>query len=241
MPMPVCIILLILGLVLIYYTTRKRTGYFLAGLSIILFLGFSTPILSGPLMGSLESRYLPVADGQNLEDVDTILVLGSGHRSDDRFSSGLQSLSPTAVQRLAEGIRLYRLVPGRQLITSGYSRYDDTTNAERMAEVAVELGIPPQDIRMQSTPKDTNEEAAAMHDYIGTEPFLLVTSASHMPRAMTLFESRGMRPIAAPADVMIKGRQFRGFEDFMPGGENLHNSERAIHEYAGILWASLRW
>jgi hypothetical protein len=40
------------------------------------------------------------------------------------------------------------------------------------------------------SPKDTEEEAAAVKQAIGDAPFLLVTSASHLPRAMIFFESR---------------------------------------------------
>lgn len=32
---------------------------------------------------------------------------------------------------------------------------------------------------------------------------MLVTSTLHMPRAVEIFEDRGMRPIPAPADFII--------------------------------------
>ncbi len=41
-------------------------------------------------------------------------------------------------------------------------------------------------------PKDTEEEAAAGDETaIGDAPFLLVTSASHLPRAMIFFSRKG--------------------------------------------------
>ncbi len=40
-------------------------------------------------------------------------------------------------------------------------------------------------------PKDTEEEAAAVKQAIGDAPFLLVTSASHLPRAMIFFSRKG--------------------------------------------------
>ncbi len=39
--------------------------------------------------------------------------------------------------------------------------------------------------------KDTEEEAAAVKQAIGDAPFLLVTSASHLPRAMIFFSRKG--------------------------------------------------
>lgn len=40
-------------------------------------------------------------------------------------------------------------------------------------------------------PKDTEEEAAAVKQAIGDAPFLLVTSTSHLPRAMIFFSRKG--------------------------------------------------
>lgn len=236
MPMPACLILLLAGLALIYFTSKKRVGYYLSTFAVILFLGFSTPILSVPMMSSLESQYLPGPTPEEVAGVETILVLGSGHGSDERLNSSLQSLRMTGVLRLSEGVRLYFEEPDRQLVTSGYSRYDDVPNAVRVAEAAVELGVAREDIRMHTAPRDTNQEAIAMKEYIREQPFLLVTSASHMPRTMALFQHHGMNPIAAPADVMTKGPQIRAFTDLLPNSDSLLMSEKAIHEYAGILW-----
>ncbi len=49
-------------------------------------------------------------------------------------------------------------------------------------------------------PKDTEEEAAAVKQAIGDAPFLLVTSASHLPRAMIFFQQEGLNPLPAPGE-----------------------------------------
>lgn len=58
-------------------------------------------------------------------------------------------------------------------------------------EVAESLGVPRSDIIVLDRPKDTEEEALAVKRAIGDAPFLLVTSASHLPRAMIFFRHAG--------------------------------------------------
>lgn len=61
------------------------------------------------------------------------------------------------------------------------------STAEAGARVAESLGVPRSDIIVLDRPKDTEEEALAVKRAIGDAPFLLVTSASHLPRAMIFF------------------------------------------------------
>ena len=70
---------------------------------------------------SLERSYPPLTDLNSLSnDIDVhIMVLGSGHTSDPALPANNQ-LSHNALGRLAEGIRLHRLLPGSKLITSGW-------------------------------------------------------------------------------------------------------------------------
>ena len=56
--------------------------------------------------------------------------------------------------------------------------------------MAESLGVPRSAIITLDSPKDTEEEAAAVKQAIGDVPFLLVTSASHLPRAMIFFENK---------------------------------------------------
>jgi uncharacterized SAM-binding protein YcdF (DUF218 family) len=75
---------------------------------------------------------------------------------------------------------------------------------------------------------------------IGREKFFLVTSAAHMPRSMALFKKRGMQPIPAPADFRAPNTQSSGLVRFFPGVWSLGQSQIALHEYLGLVWAWLR-
>ena len=75
---------------------------------------------------------------------------------------------------------------------------------------------------------------------VGQDRFLLVTSASHMPRSMALFEKRGMQPIAAPADHQVLKTHGFAPDMLFPGADGIHAAERAVWEYLGLVWAKIR-
>jgi uncharacterized SAM-binding protein YcdF (DUF218 family) len=74
---------------------------------------------------------------------------------------------------------------------------------------------------------------------LGTKPFLLVTSAYHMPRAMLLMRRAGAEPIAASAGQRAFGATPISWRSFVPGAGGLGNTECALHEYAGLVAISM--
>jgi uncharacterized SAM-binding protein YcdF (DUF218 family) len=166
-------------------------------------------------------------------NVDYILVLGSGHISDKTLPITSQ-ISTTALTRLSEGIRHYNRLADVKLVVSGYGgRRDTNSHASMEKRAARALGVESDDIIMFETPKDTYEEAVAMKKVAANKPFILVTSASHMPRAIKIFKEQGLNPIAAPTDYQVRSE--RGWL-LMPSGEGLCNSDLAFHEYLGLAW-----
>ncbi|NQT55363.1 MAG: YdcF family protein, partial [Desulfobacteraceae bacterium] len=107
-------------------------------------------------------------------------------------------------------------------------------------DVAVALGINDEDIVLESESMDTKDQARLIRKIVGENRFVLVTSASHMPRSMALFEKRGMRPIPAPIGHSIKERQKITPAMFFPSAGQIEKIERAFYEYLGLVWAKLR-
>ncbi|STQ12920.1 protein YcbC [Enterobacter cloacae] len=105
------------------------------------------------------------------------------------------NLINNSLPRLNEGIRLWLANPGSKMIFTGApAKTNPVSTAEAGARVAESLGVPRSAIITLDSPKDTEEEAAAVKQAIGDVPFLLVTSASHLPRAMIFFEKQGTAP-----------------------------------------------
>jgi uncharacterized SAM-binding protein YcdF (DUF218 family) len=73
----------------------------------------------------LEQKYPPVnIDQVELKPPVRIMVLGAGHTNDPELPN-IDKLYPGALARLAEGIRIHKMIEGSQLICSGYAdRFD---------------------------------------------------------------------------------------------------------------------
>ena len=142
--------------------------------------------------------------------------------------------------RLVEGIRLFRKLPESKLLLSGSGAFDPVPEAEVMAEVAVSLGVDPRKLVLEPKSRDTKDQATMVQRIVGGDRFVLVTSAYHMPRAVSLFRNRGMRPIPAPAGHWVKQKRYLHPGALFPSAAGIWKSERAIREYLGIAWALLR-
>jgi len=218
------------GLVFIYLRKEKYSKIFLSFAFAFLFL-FSFAPFSNFLVTNLENQY-PKYD--YTKQVKYIHVLGGGHNT-DREQPISSHLSDASTKRVLEGIIIHRKIPNSKLIFTGYAGSTNIPTALMNAELARELGVDEDDMIVNGLPKDTAEEAKFTKTIVGSKPFILVTSATHMPRSMMLFQALGMHPIAAPTYF-----QKDNILEFIPGIGNLENSRMSIHEYLGILWAKIK-
>jgi len=215
---------------------REKLKWGFLGSALIWFLIASTPALPTILINSLEDRYEPVFVEQ-LPDPELeyhIIVLGSGHGFDDRLPAN-SLLSLGALGRLSEGIRLYHQLPNSTLILSGYSASGRTTQAEMLQNAAIVLGVDEGRTLLQTEPSNTFEEAQIYASRFGREtPVIVVTSASHMPRAMMVFNRFEISPIASPANYRLKG-SWKDRRFGLPSLSNMNLLRTAFYEYAAIM------
>jgi uncharacterized SAM-binding protein YcdF (DUF218 family) len=244
-PVAVPVDLLVLGVVLLLFTRRQKAGKALVSAGTLLLLLLSNKIFSSMLLRPLEYRYppllaVPEGSGQgSARRVKYVVVLAGGFEFDPKLTP-LSQLRGETMIRLAEGVRMYRELPGARLIVSGGGRPSGLPEAPAMAKVAESLGVSPQDILLEKESIDTESEARLVKPMVGAEPFVLVTSASHMPRAMALFRKQGTSPIPDPTDYLIKGPDELKAGDLYPSDEGLKFAGRAIYEYGGLAWETLR-
>ncbi len=248
-PLSFSLLLSILGLFLLWFTTKQKTGKILVSVGIIVLTLFSYNIIADKLLRPLERQYenfetdrLSVASGtENKTDIKFVVVLAGGHVSDPELPL-LSQINSSPLIRLIEGIRIYRKYPGAKLLLSGGGAFDPVYEAEVMARVAKEMGIPEGDIILETKSIDTKDEAMFVKPIVGNEPFVLVTTASHIPRSVALFKKYGMDPIPSPIGHSVRDGEAKGPTIFsvFPGISSLKKSELAIHEYLGITWAKLR-
>jgi len=215
MPLSIGLILFVVGLIFLYVSKYKRAKFFLT-LSFLWITMVSYSPFSNAILAPLESQHVKL-EQQN--PVKYILLLGGDFKG-----------------RSHEAIKLYHQIPNAKIITSGYPANEKISEALSSAKKLMELGIPKEDIIMQEEPKDTKEEAVNIKNILGQEPFILVTAAYHMPRALSLFRKHGLNPIVAPTNFLVERNMF----DLIPNGKNLRKSEIAFHEYLGKWWNQIK-
>ena len=166
--------------------------------------------------------------------------MGGGARVDPALPLS-NYLSEAALVRLVEGIRIHKSMPKTRLLFTGGNWLEGfTPEAKVMGDVAIGLGIKHEDIIVEPKAVDTKEHPIRVKEIIEDDPFILVTSASHMPRAVAIFAKYGMRPTPAPTDYLVMKKEGVSPGDFFPNADSLKKSGRSIHEYLGMAWAKLR-
>jgi len=221
-----------LGLYFLYRNKTTRAKQFLLASFSLLFL-FSYPPFSNFLVKNLENKYQKY---DYKTPIEYIHVLGNGHNTDT--SQPISShLNDTETKRVLEGIIIHKQTPNSKIIFTGYSGETNTTNAKMNAILASALGVSEESMIVNGKPVDTREEAEFTKTIVGKNPFVLVTSATHIPRAMMIFRSYGMNPIAAPTNFYKE--EFRGYF-VKPGTRYFFLSTVAVHEYLGMVLAIIR-
>ena len=220
------------GAFVCWFTGRQRASRIVlicaAGLAYL----SSTALIGRALLRPLEMRYAPL-QGDRLPSVGYVVVLRSGYAPHDGIPVSA-ALDPDGLVRVVEAVRLARLLPGSRLVVSGGAVQGGVPAARGYALLAAALGIPAQSMMVSGEALDTRDEARAVAKLLGRAPFLLVTSAYHMPRAMWDMRRAGTDPIAAPTGQRAFGAVRLTWRDFLPGSAGLDDTERAFHEYLGL-------
>ncbi len=237
MPLPALLLIGLLGLVLISFTTKRKTGCFVVlfsfvGIFLISFQPFTTKLLM-PLERE-HKAFLPVSG-----TIDYVMVLGNGHIVDDEIPPTSQ-LSRAALMRLTEGVRILRMYPGAKLILSGYAGGSETSHARMMANVALAIGVAKSDIILLEGAKDTWEEARQAAAFVQQRDIVLVTSASHMSRSLYEFNAAGIKPIPAPTNFLASDEITQAWDKYSPKARYLEQTEVFWHEYLGSIWQRMR-
>lgn len=238
-PVPMVLLALGSGLLLLWITPWKRAGRLLVTLGTLVLACLSWGPAAESIVKPLEQEHPPLVFHETKGELAWIVVLGSGHFSDPKLSPVAQ-LDEASLVRLAEGIRIHRLLPGSRLLLSGGSLHDPMSNAQVMAKAASSLGVDPKNMVLEKASRNTEEQAVGIKRILGGEPFVLVTSAVHMPRAVEIFQALGMRPVAAPTGNLVKEGQEKSPTRNYPSCENLRKTRRAFHEYLGIAWIRVK-
>jgi uncharacterized SAM-binding protein YcdF (DUF218 family) len=232
LPSGLVIICFMAGVILVFVRKHKRCAKFMFGAAGILYIFFGYGPVSFWLLGNLEYQYPPLRSIEGLRNVDTIVVL-SGYAKRDKLRPLTSEVNSATAFRTLEAIRLLRVIPEAGILIPGGGDVPKITK-----DLFVALGTPLEKVSIEDKSGNTYENAINVKKRVGDRPFILVTSAGHMPRAMGVFHKLGMKPTPAPTHYMSAGDY--SATTYLPSPIYLSYSDFAIHEYIGILWYRLR-
>lgn len=142
-------------------------------------------------------------------------------------------------ERVLAGLSLAAQFPEAELVFTGMPgnllQYEYQRPGARGALIAPLLEN--RSVTYVPASRSTYEDALLTLEHWGgappTGPWVLVTSAQHMPRSMAVFEAQGMRPIAFPVDYTARLNPRASREQRL--GNRLSDLDDAVRELGAVL------
>lgn len=196
---------LAIGVVLSFVrrTQRYARWYFVALLA-TLWLG-SAPAVVERLLAWSNRDYRPIAAAADAHGASIVVVLGGGNETIQARGGSLNQVSSTAALRLLEAARLYHLLDRPTIIVSGgvtERQPGARSEGDAMRSAILELGIPSDKVLVEAESKTTHDEAREIARMLAgrpRQPIVIVTSPTHLPRALAVFRAAGLDPVPSAA------------------------------------------
>ena len=153
--------------------------------------------ISGFVKATARDKILTAEQAATLSDVDCILVLGCGVRSDGSPSDMLHD-------RLRRSVELYDLGAAPKLLMTGDHGREHYDEVYAMKTFAVESGIASEDVFMDHAGFSTYESMYRAKEIFQAKKILIVTQEYHLYRAIYIAESLGLEAYGVSSD-------FRGY------------------------------
>ncbi len=213
---------------------KKISGYFLFIILTCVILG-GLNFIPNYLLWNLENKI-----NINLPKEATGIILLGGSFSHTKKSFELNQVSLNgASERIVESLYLLNKYPDAKLImvaNSGSLISNDLSEASMASLFFKKFNIDKGRLYIKPLANNTYQESVIISKYIAKigGNWILVTSASHMPRVINLFQSSKIKEAVIftyPTDYSSNKPKL----SFVYHLENLGNYSKLIHEYLGMF------
>ena len=237
-----CMSLLGCGLLLCRWHRLGMAGL-LSGLALLFLV--SLPPVADLAVSTLEQRY-PVIAVEDSPSTELVVVLGGSINMP--YGQRLSVEMTESSDRVLHGFRLLKAGKAQQILLVGGNVDLETwpkSEAEYIAELLLEWGVPADSILLEGRSQTTYENAIYTARFLNEhklqdQSVLLVTSAIHMPRSVAVFEAAGVNVLPAPTDISVLDQRYDGLSQWLPTIGAISAVDRAMHEYIGLLVYRLR-
>lgn len=184
------------------------------GFSLKTLIFFAAVVLMGAAMvlslsGAIVSREAPsVSSHEEIDalaeesgEYDCILVLGCGVNADGTPSDRLRD-------RVKVGVALYQAGVAPKILMSGDHGQADYDEVSAMLALAVELGVPEEDVFLDHAGFSTYESVYRAQYIFSCDKLVIVTQEYHLYRALYIAEKFGMEAHGVSADLVPYSKMF---------------------------------
>lgn len=230
------LILLLLGGWILKKRSLKKTAFILA---LIVFIVFGNEAL----LNFYAKNWQPSPVAVNPAVQYSCGIVPGGFGSPDENGNGYFNSSS---DRFIQAVKLYKSGEIKHLLISGGNGKENEASFREAAWVKGELksvGIPDSVIYIEDKSDNTQENAANSKLILDSlhlkPPYLLITSALHMPRAALIFRKAGVPVIPFPCNY-TEGRGGFSFWDLVPNPKVLSGWEPYLKETVGYWWYKVK-
>jgi len=237
-PAFVIFVLMLVSFLLWLISSKKKSDTLLLFFVIILFYGLSIFPVSNYLSYQLERDYINRPDKDKI-NLDVIVVLSGGSYDINPLNNTFPG--ETTVVRLVHAVKMYKKYGAQYLVCSGKSD-SKIPDARLMAQMAEELGVPQNKIRVDIQSDNTYSHALEFNKMFSNKDIKigLVTSAYHMKRSEKQFHKFFSHVIPLPIGYLYASPAGAAAVRYIPQSQWLLNNSRIFHEYIGELWYSVK-
>jgi len=201
---------------------------------------FSNLGISYAALRTLEDRY-PIPEVKCSKEINGVIVLGGGMRPGLIPEQRQQPQLGEAGERLTKALELLNKCPDFKLIYSTFSgslRPEGMSEAESAKQFFTEQRISESRMIFENESRNTFENAKFSSEIASSkEGWILVTSASHLSRAVATFERFGWEVVPYPVDYRSETTG-----NYLTFSRNLslENWNSAFHEWIGSVVYRMR-
>ncbi|HRP30648.1 MAG TPA: YdcF family protein [Agriterribacter sp.] len=222
--------------------TRKKK-YYIAGIIMLLF--FTNPFIINKLILAYQPAKVSLRPGENYSAGILLGGFAVKNKKDRQTYFSEQS------DRFIQTLLLYKTGHIKKIIVAAgdgtvFNR-DSFREGDFIQQQLIAMGVPPEAIALDRNSRNTAENAAYAKKIIDSlqlpPPYILVTSAMHMPRAKKTFTKAGVGIKPYPAAYAVRPQDSVVPTDYiLPSSKALQNWELYLRETVGsfMYWITGR-
>ncbi len=149
--------------------------------------------INGIVKGTTKNQILAPEEAAKLNDVDCILVLGCGVRSDGTPSDMLRD-------RLQRSVELYQLGAAPKLLMTGDHGREGYDEVDVMKSFAVDAGIASENVFMDHAGFSTYESVYRAKEIFQAKKVIIITQQYHLYRAIYIAQQLGLEAYGVASD-----------------------------------------